>query len=76
MTTMAANYPLVRITNDARGHVFYTRTQGHSTMGIAPAAGLSRPRFDVPAAAETGSIHKRKCQMFRRDPIDPTTPLE
>ena len=32
----ATNYPLVRITNNATGHVFYARTFGHSTMSIAP----------------------------------------
>ena len=31
----ATNYPLVRITNNATGHVFYARTHGHSTMGVA-----------------------------------------
>jgi len=29
------NYPLVRITNNSTGHVFYTRTHDHSTMGVA-----------------------------------------
>ncbi len=29
------NYPLVRITNNATGHVFYARTHDHSTMGVA-----------------------------------------
>src|SRR5436305_2157880 len=29
------NYPLVRITNSASGHVFYARTHDHSTMGVA-----------------------------------------
>src|SRR6202042_2156388 len=31
----ATNYPLVRITNTSTGHVFYTRTHDHSTMGVA-----------------------------------------
>ena len=31
----ATNYPLVRITNTATGHVFYARTHDHSTMGVA-----------------------------------------
>ena len=29
----ATNYPLVRITNTASGHVFYAKTHDHSTMG-------------------------------------------
>ena len=33
--TMATNYPLVRLTNSATGHVFYARTHDHSTMAIA-----------------------------------------
>ena len=31
----ATNYPLVRITNMASGHVAYARTHDHSTMGVA-----------------------------------------
>jgi hypothetical protein len=31
---MATNYSLVRITNDASGHVFYARTHDHSSMGV------------------------------------------
>ncbi len=31
----ATNYPLVRITNNASGKVFYLRTHDHSTMGVA-----------------------------------------
>ena len=31
----ATNYPLVRITNTASGHVFYARTHDHSSMGVA-----------------------------------------
>ena len=30
----ATNYPLVRITNTASGHVFYARTHDHSTMAL------------------------------------------
>jgi hypothetical protein len=32
---MATNYPLVRITNDATHHVFYSRTYDFSSMAIA-----------------------------------------
>jgi hypothetical protein len=51
----ATNYPLVRITNKATGHVFYARTHGHSTMGVATGETKVSTNFDVPAAAETGS---------------------
>jgi hypothetical protein len=51
----ATNYPLVRITNNGTGHVFYARTHGHSTMGVATGEEEVSTNFDVPAAAETGS---------------------
>jgi hypothetical protein len=31
----ATNYPLVRITNNGTGHVFYAKTHNHSTMAVA-----------------------------------------
>jgi len=49
----ATNYPLVRITNNATGHVFYSRTHDHSSMGVA-FNGLVSTHFDVPANQETG----------------------
>ena len=49
----ATNYPIVRITNRASGHVFYARTHDHSTMGVAY-AGSASTFYDVPAVAETG----------------------
>ena len=52
---MATNYPLVRITNVATGHVFYARTHDHSTMAIATGNAIVSTTFDVPAAAETGA---------------------
>src|SRR5215831_14937704 len=51
----ATNYPLVRITNNVTHHVFYARTHGHSTMGVATGRARVFTNFDVPAAAETGS---------------------
>lgn len=51
----ATNYPLVRITNQATGHVFYAKTHGHSTMGVATGTATVSTNFDVPAAAETGA---------------------
>lgn len=50
----ATNYPLVRITNQASGHVVYARTHGHSTMGVATGANVVSTSFDVPTNAETG----------------------
>jgi hypothetical protein len=50
----ATNYPLIRITNTATGHVFYARTHDHSTMAVATGNASVLTRFDVPASAETG----------------------
>jgi hypothetical protein len=49
------NYPLVRITNNATGHVFYARTHDHSTMAVATGSTLVSTSFDVPSGMETGS---------------------
>jgi hypothetical protein len=51
----ATNYPLVRLTNQATGHVFYCRTHDHSSMGVATGATLVSTTFDVPAAVEKGA---------------------
>lgn len=51
----ATNYPLVRITNQATGHVFFARTHNHSSMAVATGNRTVSTHFDVPAAAETGS---------------------
>jgi hypothetical protein len=51
----ATNYPLVRITNNGTGHVFYAKTHGHSTMGVATGAKIVSTNFDVPASMETGA---------------------
>jgi hypothetical protein len=50
----ATNYPLVRITNTASGHVFYAHTHDHSTMGVATGTAIVSTNFDVPASMETG----------------------
>ena len=50
----ATNYPLVRITNMASGHVVYARTHGHSSMGVATGTLPVTTNFDVPANTETG----------------------
>jgi hypothetical protein len=51
----ATNYPLVRITNQSTGHVFYARTHDHSTMGVATGNTTVSTHFDVPAGMETGA---------------------
>jgi hypothetical protein len=49
------NYPLVRITNNSSGHVFYCRTHDHSTMGVATGSKSVSTNFDVPSGIETGA---------------------
>jgi hypothetical protein len=51
----ATNYPLVRITNTASGHVFYAKTHDHSTMGVATGDTIVSTNFDVPANMDTGA---------------------
>jgi hypothetical protein len=51
----ATNYPLVRIVNNATGHVFYCKTHDHSTMGVATGNTVVSTNFDVPAGIETGA---------------------
>ncbi len=51
----ATNYPLVRITNQATGHVFYAKTHDHSTMGVATGSKTVSTNFDVSSATETGA---------------------
>jgi hypothetical protein len=52
---MATNYPLVRITNNSTGHVFYARTHDHSSMGVATGSKTVSTNFDVPLGMETGA---------------------
>jgi len=51
----ATNYPLVRITNKASGHVVYAKTHDHSTMGVATGSAKVSTNFDVPGGMETGA---------------------
>jgi hypothetical protein len=51
----ATNFPLVRITNNASGHVFYARTHDHSTMAVGTGQAIVSTNFDVPAETETGA---------------------
>jgi hypothetical protein len=50
----ATNYPLVRITNLATRHVFYSRTHDHSSMAVASKASVTT-NFDVPFGQEPGA---------------------
>jgi hypothetical protein len=52
---MATNYPLVRITNTATGHVFYARTYNHSSMGVATGSTVVTTTFQVPPKIERGA---------------------
>ena len=52
---MNSNYPIVRITNNATGHVFYAKTHNFSTMGVATGTKIVSTQFDVPATIETGA---------------------
>jgi hypothetical protein len=49
----ATNFPLVRITNLATHHVFYSRTHNPSSMAVASISTVS-VTFDVPSLQETG----------------------
>jgi hypothetical protein len=51
----ATNYPLVRITNSATGHVFYAPTSKHSSMGVATGTAIIKTHFVVPAGIELGA---------------------
>lgn len=51
----ASNYPLVRITNHATGHVFYARTHNHSSMGVATGSQIVSTHFDVPVGPDRGA---------------------
>jgi hypothetical protein len=48
------NFPLVRIRNNATGHIFYARTFSHSSRSIAPGVSTSTS-FKVAAATEGGT---------------------
>lgn len=50
----ATNYPLVRITNNSSGHVFYARTFNHSTMSVAANTSGSTS-FTLPNNIEAGA---------------------
>ncbi len=49
----STNYALVRLTNNATGHVFYCRTHNPSSYAVQSTS-LQYTKFDVPGGAETG----------------------
>ena len=51
----ATNYPLVRITNNATGHVFYAATKNHTSMAVATGNTIVTTHFTVPAGIELGA---------------------
>jgi hypothetical protein len=50
----ATNYPILRVTNTATGHVFYGRTFGHSSMAVASTLPVST-HFTLAVTVETGA---------------------
>jgi hypothetical protein len=51
----STNYPLVRITMNSSGDVFYARTHNHSTMGVATGSKTVSTMFDVPKGIPSGA---------------------
>ncbi|MBO0697933.1 MAG: hypothetical protein J2P46_06045, partial [Zavarzinella sp.] len=54
--TMATNYPLVRVRHVDTGGVYYCRTSGHSTMGVATGSAPHTTNFRVPPGLPPGAI--------------------
>jgi hypothetical protein len=50
----ATNFPLLRITNNATGHVRYAKTHGHNTMGVATGSTPVSTNADLSTLIETG----------------------
>jgi hypothetical protein len=51
---MATNFPLVRITHTANGHVHYARTKNFSTMGVATGSAIVSAKFIPPTNMAAG----------------------
>jgi hypothetical protein len=51
----ASNYPLVRITNNVTGRVFYCRTHNHTSMGVATGSLIVTTHVDIPGGIELGA---------------------
>lgn len=52
---MATNYPIIRVRNNASGHVFYCRTSNYSTMGVNTGTVIENAQFTIPSGAELGA---------------------
>jgi hypothetical protein len=52
---MATNYPIIQIKNSNSGKIWYCRTFGHSTMGVATGTSVQSTNFQVPSSIEKGS---------------------
>jgi Kelch motif protein len=52
--SMATNYPLVRFQSRGSGKIWYCRTEGHSSMGVATGTTLHATNFTVPQNADAG----------------------
>lgn len=53
--TMATNYPIVRVRNNANGRVFYCRTFNHSTLAVNTGTVIHNTQFTVPLGTEFGA---------------------
>ncbi len=53
--TMATNYPLVRLLRTNPARMWYCRTHGHTTMGVATGSAIVTTNFDVPEGIEDGA---------------------
>lgn len=54
-STNASNYPLVRLTSQATGRVYFARTFDHSTMAVATGATPVSTHFELPGRVPSGS---------------------
>ncbi|HKO99675.1 MAG TPA: hypothetical protein VJU86_22040 [Pyrinomonadaceae bacterium] len=48
------NYPIIRLKQMETGRVWYCRTYGHSSMGVATGDALQRTRFAIPRLVPSG----------------------
>ena len=54
--TMATNYPLVRIRTRDSSKIWYCRSFGFSTMGVATGSAVHQANFAVPTNVDIGSL--------------------
>jgi hypothetical protein len=68
----ATNFPLVRLTITASGHVFYARTYGMSSMSVAPQH-ASSVNFEIPKGIQTGAaVLQVVANGIASEPVDVT----